>query len=222
MAAGCLLLSGLLLRLLLPSLLRVCEPLIKEVIVCSIIRITASVLIAALLILILLVRSLLIRSLLILILLIRSLLIRSLLILILLIRSLLILILLVRSLLILILLVLILLERSLLEWSLLTISAAGARTAGTPISARPALPCILDLPVGLLDFLETLLGIFLFSRILIRVPLFTLFAVRLLQICITAVIPDSQHFERIGYHACPSPFSSLSRMIIPYLTHTPE
>jgi hypothetical protein len=40
--------------------------------------------------------------------------------------------------------------------------------------------------------------------------------------CITAVIPDSQHFERIGYHACPSPFSSLSRMIIPYLTHTPE
>ena len=207
MAAGCLLLSGLLLRLLLPSLLRVCEPLIKEVIVCSIIRITASVLIAALLILILLVRSLLIRSLLILILLI---------------RSLLILILLVRSLLILILLVLILLERSLLEWSLLTISAAVARTAGTPISARPALPCILDLPVGLLDFLETLLGIFLFSRILIRVPLFTLFAVRLLQICITAVIPDSQHFERIGYHACPSPFSSLSRMIIPYLTHTPE
>ena len=106
MSAGCLLFSGLLLRLLLPSLLRVCEPLIKEVIVCSIIRITASVLIAALLILILLVRSLLIRSLLILILLIRSLLIRSLLILILLIRSLLILILLVRSLLILILLVL--------------------------------------------------------------------------------------------------------------------
>ena len=202
MSAGCLLFSGLLLRLLLPSLLRVCEPLIKEVIVCSIIRITASVLIAALLILILLIRSLLI--------------------LILLIRSLLILILLVRSLLILILLVLILLVRSLLEWSLLTISAAVARTAGTPISARPALPCILDLPVGLLDFLETLLGIFLFSRILIRVPLFTLFAVRLLQICITAVIPDSQHFERIGYHACPSPFSSLSRMIIPYLTHTPE
>ena len=205
--AGSLLLVKFRLRFLLPFLLRVREPLVKEVIVCSIIRVTALGLISVLLrltllirsLLVLLICSLLIRSLLVL--LIRSLLICSLLILVLLmlilpIRSLLMLVLPIRSLLMLVLLIRSLLV--LLIRSLLTIPApAVGRTACIPVCARPALPRILNLPVSFLNFLETLLGILLIVRILVRVPLFTLVTVRLLQICITAVRRNAQHFEWI-------------------------
>ena len=203
--AGSLLLVKFRLRFLLPFLLRVREPLVKEVIVCSIIRVTALGLISVLLrltllirsLLVLLIFSLLIRSLLVLLirslldLLLRSLLIVVLLMLILPIRSLLMLVLPIRSLLMLVLLI-----RSLLV--LLTIPApAVGRTACIPVCARPALPRILNLPVSFLNFLETLFGILLIVRILVRVPLFTLVTVRLLQICITAVRRDAQHFEWI-------------------------